>query len=489
MKASILQLEKRYEHRVHLYRGELAPITIIWGSKRLQVQGCDLSTQGVGLIVANPMETLPTLATAVSLQLPKAESTIPGVVTHISTTQFDGESCFKVGVRFTEVPRKAVLREKNRFNLQSSHGPIIQLSFSHPSFFGRFIFARLINLSRDGLAFAIDLSEEDWITPTMIIDGTVALPSGESFQIRFEVKHSRMDHSARIFGCRLLGVSSRFSQEMAVYLLRHEQGPSVSQLVAEGFHIGSIGKALRFSYADVKEYQDVLRLRCLAAHSEGRLLDYQELILFADDQDQFARHLICRIGGKIVATARIMFPQGVQSRSTALRYGMKLPSFFWDEGFVELSHIAIDPDFQTTDICINILRHAARIALQNDDRYIFVSCQDEQTAVLRELGAYPIGLRYYQTSWEGTALNLMVIDAERSLLGEGLNPASWNMFSKQLAQFLIDQQQLHPKLWDRLRMHTYHLLRRPGQWWYGDKLQKRLRDFHRPTVKKSNRKE
>jgi len=413
MKPSILKLEKRNEHRVNLYRGELAPIVLSWADTTLIVQGYDLATNGIGVIIPNLGGSLPPLFSQVSLLLPQSESKIEGVITHSSQVKFDGKICQKLGIQFAELARLAVLRDKQRYNLISTKLQAIHLHFEHPSFSGCFVGARIIDLSYDGVSFAVDLQVEAILTRSMVVLGKVVLPSGGEFEARFEVRHSRVDADFRIYGCRLLEVSSRFSQEMAEYLLSNMQGPSIRQLLTEGFEVITTAKALRFGYANKKEYQEILRLRRDLAHFEDRLLEVEDEERFTVEFDEYCRHLYCKISGRIVGAGRILFNSDSAERSDICSRGISISKSFWQHGFVEVSHLFIDPEFQGADIFLNILRQMIRIAAQNEKRYLLISCSDEHLETLLNFGAFSLDVRYYRENWEAAASNLMVLDATK----------------------------------------------------------------------------
>lgn len=474
MKQPVIQLEKCQEARTSLYRGEFAPVILKFNQHELVVHAYDLSADGIGLIVPHHAALLPAASTQVIIVLPQAVNEIAGMVSHISETSIHGSPCYLLGISFLENKRLSVLREAKRYRLSRDKGPYMQINFEHPSFFSRHMCGQVLDISRDGLSFIVEPDVDLILMRTMIVTGTIMIPTGGELKLRFEVMHSRLEGNSRIYGCRILKYSSRYLQEVAEFLLANSQNASLSQLIAEGFQPLNTSRALRFGYAMHKEFSIILNLRREVAHYEGRMLHHQDEEAFSDEFDQHARHLYCEINGRIIGAVRILINNSRMERASDSQNKVRIPKYIWKYGFIEVSHLNVDPNFQHADIYLNILRQLIRIAVQDQQRYILLSCPEEQCEVLAQLGAYPLDLRYYDNEWGSVALNVMVLDASKSLLGRGLGPLNWGVFSKPLTDFLLKQQQLKPSLWDRIRLNAFQFIFQPASRFYGERLRQRF---------------
>lgn len=462
MRQAILNLEKRSENRRPLYRGELADITLRLNETDYSVHAYDLSPDGMGVIVEGEFDG-EALNCSVHLRLPGAKTKLSGIITHKSYVKFGGKKRCKLGIRFNDPRREAVLRDKRRFSLLHDCQPAVQLYFERPGGFGQMQHAQVVDLSRDGFAFTMDRRNSVVLIRSMLLAGKIVLPTGIPIQVHFEVRYSRLQDGKRIYGCRLLETSSEFSGQMAEFLLHHADQPSLRQLEAEGFQPNSIASSLRFAYAGPREYSEILGLRRSHAHAGGLMLDCEELLDFSDERDAKSRQLYCELAGRIVGAASLSFPDQLQSKEKGSNH--PIPSFIRAGGFLELSQFCFHHDFMSEDIFLGILQHATRVAVENKLAYVLIHSHDEYPELLTALGAAPLDVRDLDGGTEAHPLKFYVLEISATLLGERQGPWQWARFSKPLCDKLLERGLLHPSFWDRLRLMSYQTILDSSDWW------------------------
>jgi hypothetical protein len=463
MRQNRLNLEKRSEIRRTLELGELGPVCISQGNRQVVGHAFDLSANGVGVVLPAPLPF--DGSQPLNIKLTAGCAPIVGVLSYQSQITGDHEKRVKVGISFCQQARVAVLREGRRYALDDPEDPVVQLFFQHPRFYDQHICARLIDISRQGLAFTIPAQNMAVLTPSMTISGHIILPTGGDLEIRFEVRHVRYDSSLQIFGCQILEASSAFAREMAEYLLAYSQQPTISQLEAEGFEVVNTSRALRFDYAKPHDYQEILRLRQAIAYFNGLAPYEMELADFSSPFDQQSRHVCAFAGSRVIAAASLCGLAGFTDSCSELQaQKIPLPGFLQKSSILEVSEIDIDPDYFIPDVFFNLLRQIILLSIQKNISHIILSANDDQSRMLMDVGGIPLGIRYYPRERHGEALNVIVLAAQRLLLGDGITPFQWSAFAQPLAEFLMQNQQLQPNFWDRLRLRAYRFLCRPSRW-------------------------
>jgi hypothetical protein len=295
----------------------------------------------------------------------------------------------------------------------------------------------------------------------MVIEGKIILPIGGELKVKCEVRHYYLTSEYHVFGCVIIEASSSFGQKLAELLLSNTQRPTISELLIEGFEVRNTEKALKFRYAEQRNFYEILQLRRDVAHFQGRFLDVHDSLAFSDDLDLKSRHLLCEIGGRVIGAVRIIFNDGKPEFTEMNRYHISIPEFIWKKGFIEASFLNVDPMFQITDIYLNLLRQVARISIQNEEELILLSCCDDEMEYLKPIGCEELGIQYYIDLMEGRPLNLMYIDAKQILKGRSLKMLNWANFFKPLTDFLVDGDQFKLLLYDKLRIRTYQYLISP----------------------------
>jgi GNAT superfamily N-acetyltransferase len=215
------------------------------------------------------------------------------------------------------------------------------------------------------------------------------------------------------FDVAWLSPARTLQHALADYLLAADPALTPAALRGAGLAVGNLGHAAVFDYADsTSDGDEILALRLRAHQAEGHLA-----AAGIDDLrspfDAHARHLTCRVGGRIVGYVRVIFVDGVAAKSQYVSWGgHEVPRWLWAAGFVEAGAGAIDPDFQGTGLFSPLMRHTVRVAIQSGHRYVLGACDDELLPMYRALGYEVLEERIVEPrpGWRFRS-HLLVLDA------------------------------------------------------------------------------
>ena len=415
MPSKVLRIEKRTQGRLQMYQGELPEIILTVGGQQLYADACDLSVEGMGLVIRNEADWNPAWQAGQRLHLlfRHSQEQVEALISRISRARFDGADCLRIGCIFQQRPRTRFLREQRRFNLKDQNR--IAMVCPHPQLYGRYIHGEVFDVSRSGLSFLTRADENSILPPYAELEARLLLATAAELSIRLLVRHIQIQGEWRLYGCEIQASSPKFSAHLAEQLLLSERSPTIRQLEDEGFEIVNTAKALQFYYAQAIDFIDILPIRqlCYKSDPEGAL---GELDAFRETFDANARQLCCRIGGQVVGAVRLLFPDETLSQSELLQHGVDIPSYFRKQGLIEASMLVIHPDFDVADLLMNILKKVCVIGAQKGQRYVTISCLEDHATFLETLGAMPVATYYLP----GSAFNkrrqqVLLVDGERYL--------------------------------------------------------------------------
>jgi GNAT superfamily N-acetyltransferase len=176
-------------------------------------------------------------------------------------------------------------------------------------------------------------------------------------------------------------------EALAQYLLRADPALTPAALRASGLAAGSAAAAVVYDYAgSPADHEAILALRLRAHHAEGHLRG-RTIADLRSPFDAYARHLTCRFAGRIVGYVRVIFVEGVPARSQYVTLGgHEVPSWLWEQGFVEAGAGAMDPEFQRAGLFRPLMRRAFDVAVRSGHRWVLGACEDGLLAMYRSMG-------------------------------------------------------------------------------------------------------
>lgn len=289
---------------------------------------------------------------------------------------------------------------------------------------------RIADISRHGMQLVTSLRNK-FLVPGARFEATCAFPTVGEVRLAMQVVNARVVHGggrAQLgLGVVYEAVDRRGRERIAQYVLRFGPGTSVRELRANGFELRCISRAFDFGCVRTDaEYREVLALRKLAYVHAGKLAADAREEDMADAFDLQSRILVARHQGRVVASVRLMFPQGptdVLKHADYLELPDSLPA---RDRLVEVSKACTHPDFRGSDLFYSMMKLTALTTVQSGREFIFMSCTDGLLPIYRKLGMRKVGTSYVHPTMR-IEHHLMIGDAARLIAGDGMNPLFWNV--------------------------------------------------------------
>ena len=130
--------------------------------------------------------------------------------------------------------------------------------------------------------------------------------------------------------------------------------------------------------SDEVAFRRALKLRLVGNRTFGRLDAVDDATELADRLDPHSVTILCLLGEKAVATGRVVVNVGDHSLSEIEADTAGLPAYVWRHGFVEVSRLAIHPDFRGSGgVNVALFREIARLSFHLDCRYLVLDAIDK----------------------------------------------------------------------------------------------------------------
>lgn len=296
--------------------------------------------------------------------------------------------------------------------------------------FEDFIYFRIVDLSWDGMQLETSLRNK-FLVPGVQLQSTCTFPTQGQVHLDLRVVHARVvDRGQK----KVLALGVTYSprgagsrEVIGQYLLQFANGATVQELRALGFRLRSSSQAIDFSsLRSDEEYGEVLRLRRLAyVHARKVSADAKDVDM-ADAFDARSRILVAKHHGRVVGTARLMFPESDTDRLNHEDF-LELPAGLPPrQEMVEVFKTCTHPGYRGSDLFYALLQHVALVILQAGRRYAIMSATDALAPVYLRFGFRRVG-----TSYEHPAMrmrhHLMLLDVARVIEGVGISPLYWNL--------------------------------------------------------------
>ena len=398
-----------------VYLGEGLTFEIATEGTKLGAEAIDVTAAGLGLAVSHA-PWLPGVGDGVSVRYTgrgASAAAQPAVVRHVGSLRAGGRWLPRIGVSLSAAPRLAA---GVRFRCPDDLPAFATAAC--PWFFRERAHFRVLELGASGMALRAT-------RPATV------LPAGISLDFDLHLAMISVERAAGRVTCPDLGTvevawtdpQRTLENAISQYLLAADETLTPAALRAGGLSVGSIEGAVTYDYAATRaDFDEILALRLCAHQAEGHLTD-ASLADLRSPFDAHARHLTCRFGGRIVGYVRVIFVDGVPSRSQYVTLGgHEVPPWLWDAGFVEAGAGAMHPDFQRAGLFVPLMAHAVRVAVQSGHRFVLGACDDGLLGMYREMGFEVLEERICEPKpgWRFRS-HLIYLDAERLA---GRSPAS-----------------------------------------------------------------
>jgi hypothetical protein len=401
--------DSRALQRRRVYLGEGLTFEILSRSGRLEAEAIDLTPEGLGLAVVPPA-VMPAAGEVVTVRYTgRGASGVPqeAVVRHVGSVR----TLPSIGLSL--VPDASTGVEGVRYACPEALPAFATAAC--PWFFQESLRFRILQVGAGGMT--LRTATDTPLLPRAELDFDLHLATGGIERGCGRLTSVRRDDGGFEVGVAWIAPPRALSKALSRYLLAGDESLTPAILRAGGLAVGDVERAVTYDYAcSSADYDEILALRLQAHQAEGHLVS-ASIADMRSPFDAHSRHLTCRFGGRIVGYVRVIFVDGVASRSQYVAAGgHEVPPWLWEHGFVEAGAGAMHPDFQRSGLFVPLMQHSLRVAVQSGHRFVLGACDDGLLGMYREMGFEPLEERIVEPKpgWRFRS-HLIYVDAERLL--------------------------------------------------------------------------
>jgi hypothetical protein len=169
-----------------------------------------------------------------------------------------------------------------------------------------------------------------------------------------------------------------------------------------------------------RDYQDVLALRHLAYTAAAKMNPRKTVAEMEDEFDARAAIVIARHAGVIIGSARVIFHGEADSLSYGRYFDHPVPGLPPRQEYAEGSRMCIRPDCRGGGLFYQIFARVILATRRGGRRYLVGGCTHELIDKWERCGHRRIGASYISRDIADMPHELMVLDAEAAIRGEGI---------------------------------------------------------------------
>jgi predicted GNAT family N-acyltransferase len=242
---------------------------------------------------------------------------------------------------------------------------------------------------------------------------------------------------------------------IAQYLVQFGSTSSLEELRDEGLYPKSVSQAVEYSFVrSEEELREVIALRTQTYAEAGKAGTNE---YSADSYDAKSRIIMGKYKGKLVASARIYFPE----HGDLLEHEeyVQLPDeCSRRDDLVEVMRICTDPDFRRSDLLFSLF-HFIGITCTQAKRHTIVGCATpDLVGIYTRIGFKDTGITYKHPLLNNKDHRLIITDTRRCILGVDVNPMVWNVLWRDTAKYLVDNDFLTQNTLSHMRILLYKAL-------------------------------
>lgn len=429
------------------------------GLQDIEVQVKTLSPVGIEFVLENSVMSL-TKGDSVSLALSFGGSatSISGVVVdNIAVSDLNSRITVRLNQSNEKRSDSHERRSASRWHCDEKFFPTAIAS--NPGRYNDYIYFSIRDLSRSG-ARAVTSLRNKFVLRGMRLVCLVSFPMVSQISMEFEVKNITVVSEK---GKDLLSVGLEFIKAkpidlnaVAQYLIQFGDVSTLEDLRSQQLFPKSIAQAIDYSFVRTDdELKEVIELRNRAYKQEGKIEEGEQIL--ADSYDALSRIVIGKYRGKIVASARVFIPEfGDQIEQE--EYAQLPAEYSRREDLVEVVRVCTHPDFRHSDLLASLLRFITITCIQAQ-RYTIVGCTTKELLPLyTRIGFRDTGITFKHLELNNLEHTMIIADARRVVLGRDVGPMVWNVFWRDTAKYLIENELLDDDPMSRLRIIVYKAL-------------------------------
>lgn len=306
-----------------------------------------------------------------------------------------------------------------------------------------------------------------FLVPGLVLTAQIHFPPMAASSVKLRICNIAVVQEdsgyAQCIGARIVERDSAFAEAMGQYILQFGQakdGVTPKDIEDQNLAVQNHATIVDWGMAEtVKDFKDVSALRLITYSSETPHNLARSMTF-----DDRSRVLIGRFRGQLVACLRVIFCSSDDDRLELESY-VDLPKKYLDR-FVtaEPSLLCVHPDFQSSNMAIDLIRFAIFVMMQAGRRQALHASAPEMVPFLRRMGFVDTGLRLPESAGGRANWHVLTANIEAIVDGRDVGPVMWNKL------FAGHEGHLHQERWHRtgklgaVRLATYRLIE-PAQAW------------------------
>jgi predicted GNAT family N-acyltransferase len=425
----------RRRERRKIYIGEKVEAELECALKNLSGECIDATPFGIGMVVnVDHVGDLNLVGQAAMCRIQLDEQLLNVNCTIATQSPFHSKrgNFIRLGVAFNHEIRESSERKWRRSSVQPDFGPIAscfdRLGAKNVTF-------KVSDLSASGLCLTT-IDEKCSLIPGITVEFKLLFPGLGEQNFKGNIRYAFACANGMIkYGVLPTDRLTEFQAFAAKYLASFGEPPlTFSELKQSGYRVDGLKHSVSYAYVETDdEFKEVLALRLKVWQSSGKFKNLNDSTKMGDEFDTESRHLICRVAGKVVAAARVIYNGNTRGVTELGTYGYQFPDWLKNEKFVEMSRVVVDEEYRGEDIFLGMLHHLGRITIQSGHRYILQSCSDGLFGIYSRFGFRRIG----SFDGDGERWNVALLDLEKALKGrEAGTSLGWTLALGKLAKEL-----------------------------------------------------
>ncbi len=382
--------EARRERRRRVLQGELRPLEITSKIGSLTGHVLDLSSHGLSIQI--PPDAMATVEERelIRIQFPTIAEPLRGRIVYKGQEQRLGQSVDRIGISLiSETPPSQLKHTKIHF--PASQRPIVLVQ--HPLIRSVEILGTMHELWREGFHFEVEENRSGCLLPGLLVQTHIRMKRGGDVPLTVRITRLRHDGKSTWVQCRFAGENESDMESLARLVLYNDRTTSFPDLWRAGFRLRDVNNLLEYQVASTDvELDDILqlRLRTLAPQLKNQV--HRDVV--QDHWDLVGEHIYASLAFRMVAAARLFFPNSGQALSEHHSLFERLPKEIWDQGFLEVSRLVVDPEFRGTSLLETLLQHILFIGQQSQQKFIVMAIPEASIRLFESLGARNLGLSH-----------------------------------------------------------------------------------------------
>lgn len=349
-------------------------------------------------------------------------------------------------------------RQRKRFRAGKRFYPT-GVAYSPLSFHDTILFT-VKDVSASGMRLLTSMRNK-FLVPGLTLSAQIHFPPMASSSVKLKIVNlAVVNEDGQYFqsiGAHIQEQDATFPTAMGQYILQFAESkepPTPKEIESQQLAIDQSANVIDWGFAEtLKDFKEVAALRLLTYADESR-----DNIVRSMTFDDRSRMLIGRFRGNIVASLRLIFCSLDDDLFEVESYMPLPPQFLQRLATAEPSLLCIHPDFQHTDLAVDLMRFTMFVMLQAGRKWALHASNPCLVPFLTKMGFTDIGLKLPPSADGRAHWHVLYADIEAIVEGRGIGPVMWNKL------FNGREEHLHHQHWrktgkvDAMRLATYRML-------------------------------